>query len=152
MPNELAWAEPSWTPHYSVLLYTSNRVYQFSAKTENHAKRFARKLVRSPSKLTGTAAELLSLPLTLHARWSGDLGREDGWYCWHVERCEQSSLSIRGFNSDERKSVYTIGYRTCPEHEIMEVVPDVGIIRYLYDHHGTVASTDVRLVSFRQGM
>jgi hypothetical protein len=33
------------------------------------------------------------------------------------------------------------------KHQILEIAPGVGITRYVFVHHGTVATADVRLVS-----
>ena len=44
---------------------------------------------------------------------------------------------------------YRVAYRTIPGHVLIYFVPGLGITRYVYDHHGTPASTDVRLIAIR---
>ena len=36
--------------------------------------------------------------------------------------------------------------------EIVYFVPGIGITRYVFSHHGTVAEADVRLIEFRRGV
>ena len=91
----------------------------------------------------------------LHARgtpvFSGK--RPDKWYQWHVEaaRCVQIA-GIPAVDAKRRRREYRIGFRTCPAHEIVHFVPGIGITRYVFSHHGTVAEADVRLIEFRRGV
>jgi hypothetical protein len=43
-------------------------------------------------------------------------------------------------------TVYRSIYRTNPDHVIVDFVPKLGVVRYVYEHHGTVSSVDVKLV------
>jgi hypothetical protein len=36
-----------------------------------------------------------------------------------------------------------------PDHHFLDIVPGLGITRYLYGHHGTVAESEVKLISVR---
>jgi hypothetical protein len=59
-------------------------------------------------------------------------------------------LELKGLSSADYFSVWTVAYRTCPDHQVIDIAPGVGIIRLECDHHGTVACEDVRLVEFKR--
>ncbi len=91
------------------------------------------------------------LPLAVNARWGRHVEREGGWYCWRVETKRKQALRIEGYAAHHRSLVYTLACRTNPDHQLVDIAPGLGITRYVYQHHGTVASADVRLVAFRAG-
>ena len=115
---------------------------------ESQARILARQLTKSPRALPQTAEALLELPLAVGRKWDQDPAREDTWYCWCVERAQATGLSIGGFASRGPLKTYRLAYRTCPDHQLLDIVPGLGIVRFVYNHHGTVASSDVRLISF----
>jgi hypothetical protein len=133
-----------------VLLCLSNKVYHLSVKgDEGQANDLARKLVVDSPTVPEGADELMELPLTVGRKTGQVPSRDDTWYCWCVEQVEARAPRIRGFRSHRSLKTYRLAYRTCPDHQILEVVPGLGIIRFVYNHHGTVSSADVRLVSFQ---
>jgi hypothetical protein len=67
--------------------------------------------------------------------------RDDTFYAWYVE----------GVTPGSPDSVFTITYRTPPDHQIIEFGRSVGIVRYTYVHHGTVAMADAKLTRFKPG-
>jgi hypothetical protein len=93
---------------------------------------------------------LLELPLQADKRWGGEDGppRQDGWYCWRVETKKLCTLDVIGLPPDEYFSTYSVAFRTNPGHQVMDIVPGVGITHLEYEHHGTVGSEDVRLLRF----
>ena len=76
--------------------------------------------------------------------------RPDKWYQWHIEdvRCVQLR-GVAGLDPGRLWRQYRVAYRTIPGHVLIYFVPGLGITRYVYDHHGTPASTDVRLIAIR---
>jgi hypothetical protein len=152
-PDELAWYQTGQNPAYSVLLTFSNRVFRIKAHDEKQAKFILHEAIAAPDKIsarTDDIDEIFALPLAEDKRWGGDIERKDGWYCWHVEGKTSTKLQIKGYSDDRAITVYTVAYRTNPDHEILDVAPGLGITRYAYEHHGTVASANVHLVSFTQ--
>jgi hypothetical protein len=150
-PDELPWFEPGHVPGYCVLLNFSNRVYQLKMPDEKEATETLKNIMIEPGKFSTQAQdynELYALPLAKGKRWGGDTKREDGWYCWRVEKVKQETLHIEGESSNQTTTTYALAYRCNPEHELVDIVPGLGITRFVYMHHGTVASVDVRLVSF----
>ena len=151
-PDELAWYEPGRAPGYCILLNFSNRIYQLTASDEKQAGSMLQAVIREPGKFSAQAQdfnELFQLPLTEGKRWGGNLQREDGWYCWRVEKATPVKLQIKGYSKKTAPIVYTLAYRTNPEHELLEIVSGLGITHFIYAHHGTVSTVDVRLVSFK---
>ena len=79
------------------------------------------------------------------------MARDDDMYCWAVNSVESVSLTnVKGL-APKRYEVYEIDYRTNPDDITLQLLPGVGVIRYQYHHHGTVAETDVKLVAFHTG-
>ena len=66
-------------------------------------------------------------------------------YCWIVE--SEGKKNLEGISGEKSRSapVFTISYRTNPDDTQIELSPGIGIIAYRYHHHGTTATTDVRL-------
>jgi hypothetical protein len=89
--------------------------------------------------------------------WGGEkeVGtRADKWYQWHVERVRCVALrGVRGVDGRRLRREYRLGYRTCPDEQVVYWSPGLGITRfvYSYSHHGTVAEADVRLIAFQPG-
>lgn len=82
---------------------------------------------------------------------AGQLTRQDGSYVWVVEEERGAMLEgVKGLRGG-RRTVFRLLYRTLPDREDVEFVPEVGITRYRYVHHGTVAEADLRLVQFLPG-
>jgi len=152
-PDNLAWGEPDRPPTYCVLINITNGVYRIKARNREEALHRAREIAsacRRGPDLLSEDSQILDLPLAVNKRWGGDTAREDAWYCWHVESQTQRRLTVKGAPASQPATVFTLAYRTLPDHQIVELCPGLGVIRYLYVHHGTVASADVRLVEFKR--
>lgn len=149
-PDQLAWYNETNEPALSVFVLRSNRVYQICSVAETEPHALAASLIADPKALPEPAEVLLDLPLVPKKSYGGDTDREDHWYCWHVTGQKQRRLKIRGAEPNHARQVFSVAYRTCPDHQIMEWADGLGLLRYAYEHHGTVASADVRLVEFRQ--
>jgi len=68
-----------------------------------------------------------------------------------VESADSLPASVRRLRLDLTDSLYTLVYRTNPDHTILGFVPGVGIVRYAYSHHGTTAEADAWLVGYHEG-
>ena len=151
-PDELPWYEPAQVPGFCVLLNFSNHVYQIKAPNEKQARSILQDVINEPGKFSAKAQdfnELLALPLAKDKRWGGDAKREDGYYCWRIEEVRRETLHIEGISSNQTVTTYRLAYRSLPDHQLVDVVPGLGITRYAFAHHGTIASVDVHLVSFK---
>lgn len=77
--------------------------------------------------------------------------RTDGMYCWAVsDAISQRIAGIAGVKSATR-TVYHLAFNTNPDHQIAEIVPGIGMTHFVYGHHGTPSSADVKLVEFHAG-
>ena len=74
--------------------------------------------------------------------------RDDGHYCWAVTKQETKKPGdVKGLSS-KFAEVFLLQYVTNPDDTEMEISPGIGILKYQYHHHGTVAETDLSLVEF----
>ena len=108
---------------------------------------------RETGELPDRHAMVLDRPLRVGRTFGGEelaSQRPDKWYQWHVEaaRCVRVR-GVPGVDPERLRREYRLAYRTNPADEIVYFVPGLGITRYVYRHHGTVADVDVRLVEFR---
>jgi hypothetical protein len=68
-----------------------------------------------------------------------------------VSSLEHTSLqNISGVRAVEHEE-YSLEFRTNPDDTEFSFVPGIGITKYNYHHHGTVADTELRLVEFHPG-
>jgi hypothetical protein len=150
--DELPWYEPGRVPGFCVLLSYRNHVYQFKAPDGKRATAIMQDVLTHPDKCLMKASgfdELFALPLARDKCWGGDTKREDGYYCWKIEEEKRETLHLKGMASSQTNTVYRLAYRTAPDHVLMDVVSGLGITRYFYVHHGTVATVDLHLVLFQ---
>lgn len=148
LPDELAWYEPNRLPGFAVLVSITNHVYRIPANSKQDGQNLARRLTSERCKLPPSAEDWLVFPLAKGKRWGGDSDRKDNYYCWYVQGKQVKNLWVEGNSAKNPAAVWTLIYRTNPDHQIMDLVAGLGITRYVFAHHGTVASADVRLVSF----
>ena len=126
-PLALAWYEPRQQPNFSVFVENRDGLFIASASSREEADALARKQTAGD--------QLLQFPMKVGTCVGGDdADRADNRYCWLVSR-----KIAKGWE---------LTHRTAPDHQTVRIVPNVGITRYRFVHHGTVASADVRLVSF----
>ena len=77
--------------------------------------------------------------------------RRDSFYAWLVESAEPVPPRFRRFQTGLTDSLYSLVYRTNPDHQIVGFVPGLGVTRYVYGHRGTVADAEAQLIAFRRG-
>jgi hypothetical protein len=145
-PADLAWADFGKEPGWCVLAETRNKLVRIEARSQRGARRLARRATSSRGASLGEPD--LELPLAVGRRWGGDTQRSDGFYCWNVESRSSADLASVGGPASGKTEVFTVAYRTLPDHTLVEFAPGVGVVRYAYEHHGTVASVELRLSRF----
>jgi hypothetical protein len=70
-------------------------------------------------------------------------------YCWVVEgEAEFDPAKIKGAPKTTAGTLFTLTYRTSPDHQFVDFVPGLGITGYVYGHHGTVSECNMDLVQF----
>ena len=151
IPFELSWYEEGRQPGYSLMAWMNHRVYAIPMKSEAEARQAARRFPRLTESLLKQADMFLDMPLKAGKRYACEVERQDNWYCWYVEHEEQFRGPIKGWKPDGPAAMFRLAYRTNPDHRVVEFVPGLGVVRYFYRHHGTVAEADLQLVEFRPG-
>ena len=147
-PSTLAWWEPSHTPDTTLLVCLNDRVYHLGRS--QHAGGSA--VSEAASGALSLTSDNLILALPLHERLlygQEPSGRTDTFYGWFVEAAAPMPHSLVRLGASPNDSLYTIAYRTVPDHQIVQFAPRLGVIRYTYAHHGTVATASATLVSAR---
>jgi len=96
---------------------------------------------------------LLEWPMKTGAKFcdTENRKREDSMYCWFVAGQEKRKLDTVKGAPVEEQDVYQLRYMTNPDDTSMEWVAGVGLVRYQYHHHGSVADTELQLVEFHPG-
>jgi hypothetical protein len=150
-PFDLAWYEPGKKPErYLIVAVDEDLIYVLQGTEVAPAWKRLRDENDLLQDLVREDELVLSFPLHSRKRFCDVefITRDDGDYCWTVENEAAARLAgIRGVTGRNRRQ-YDIAFRTNPDHQIVTFVPGVGITRYQYTHHGTVAQTDVKLVEF----
>jgi hypothetical protein len=148
MPQELAWYREGQSPRVSLLVQSGNKLYTLRLKEDEDPLDLAHNLAREGSPVPEQADLLLDLPLSKGKTYGGEADRHDGMYCWGVDSVTPLRTRIKGITAGGSDLVYHLAYKTLPDHEMIEYLPRVGILRYIYEHHGTVSSVDIQLREF----
>jgi hypothetical protein len=150
--SQLRWYAPGDHSTFSVLIEYHERLYVVDAADSASAVASITLALRTDPRELSTRSAVIDSGLAAGRLYGGepDRGdRPDADYAWHVE----VPISIADSAPWRRLALVPMGwriaYRTLPDHEVLDFVPGVGITRYVYSHHGTVADTDVRLVAVR---
>jgi len=152
-PRRLAWWSPAEPHHYDIVLSTGQHLYDYRAEElgtddRSAAIAVATRIARGAVQMPDPSEHLfMEFPLVVGKRWGGDTDRDDGMYCWAVVGMKSKPIRVPGVRSGHRYAVYSMVYRTNPDHALIDFAPSVGITGYIYGHHGTVASAEVTLVA-----
>ena len=148
--QELAWYQPGQTPGYSILLARGRRLYHVSASDSASALLTLERAVE-PGAPPPQGWELIvdsTLAVGhLYGQTAERGDRPDTFYAWYVESSEAIRPPPGWSVVSPTVMQWRLVYRTAPDHQVLDVVPGLGITHYGYGHHGTVADSDVQLVS-----
>lgn len=154
-PSDLNWSAGHPQPSDSLLLASDDGAYY--VRPFEDVKDGAKRLADSSDSLQDLIDPddiFLRLPLAKGKKFCGDteqMAREDDEYCWVVSSVDRVSLlKVKGLEPKQYE-VYEVSFRTNPDDTELQFSPGVGLIRYQYHHHGTVAETDMELVAFHAG-
>jgi hypothetical protein len=151
-PFELAWGTDETRPSDSLLIESHNQFYLIEGDRFTDALNTLEQQSADVSKLLSEDDMFLVWPLKTGEKYgdASGMARPDTFYCWFVESSSPADLSgISGAPTGKRDS-FSIIYRTMPDHTQLAFAPGVGITKYEYHHHGTVADTELTLVEFHQ--
>jgi hypothetical protein len=150
-PPELNWTDGHPEPADSLLIEDSGKFYYISSERFQDA---VQRLERPSDNLDGLRRDddlILEWPLVPGQKYACDartLARPDNMYCWMVSSLGHASLQgVSGISAGERAE-YQLTFTTNPDDTEFSFVPWIGITKYAYHHHGTVARTDLQLLEF----
>ena len=151
--QELAWYQPGQVPGYSLLIARGDRLYHLDAADSAAAVQALQRAVEPGATVPEGSELIIDSTLAVGHLYGGTEGRgtrSDTFYAWYVESSEPIHPP-EAWSAANRKAVqWRLVYRTMPDHQILDLVPWVGVTHYTYGHHGTVADADVALVSVRR--
>jgi hypothetical protein len=154
-PSDLNWSDGHPQPNDSLLLASDDGGYY--VRPFGDVKDGVKRLENPSDSLQDLIDPddlFLQLPLAKGKKFCGDteqMAREDDEYCWVVSSVDRISLlKVKGLEPKQYE-VYEVSFRTNPDDTKLQFLPGVGLIRYQYHHHGTVAETDMELVAFHSG-
>ena len=127
-PSELTWYGDKPHPRYSLLILSSESLSQIETDNNQEARRLAQEFASRSSELMQQADTIMAFPL------------QDG---------SRFRSRVKGFRSSGALLRYQEIYRSNPDHIIIDFVPGLGVVRYVYEHHGTASSVDVVLKEIR---
>ena len=152
LPNDVAWYEEGMAPRYSLLVQNDESVSWSDYQTESDAMNAAEKIANKAEESMDSMRWLLKFPLVKGEEYDQtDNSRTDKMYAWYVKKADMVKISVKGYKGPKRANRFRIVYKTLGDCIIMEFVPGIGITRYIYEHNGTVAFEDMRLVKFGTG-
>lgn len=149
-PTDLAWWEPGRTATVAVVFCSEGRVYLLHSPA-GPASAVVESLLNGARRPTPDDL-ILQLPLRTGQLFGrAAAGRSDALYAWLVESAEPVPPAIRRLRPGPSDSLYSVAYRSLPDHTIVGFVPELGVVHYMYVHHGTTAEADAWLVGFHEG-
>lgn len=147
-PSNLRWWEPSQPPDTTLLVCYEDRIYHIG-RSRNEGRSAVADAAGGALSLTSDNL-ILALPLHLRQLYGqGPVDRTDTFYGWYVEDATPMPKALVRLGASSTDSLYTIAYRTVPDHQIVQFAPHLGVTRYSYSHHGTVAGASAILVGAR---
>ncbi len=155
-PWDLPWYEPGVTDRGDYLFVTvGDTTYQLQDKEALETYRTLKisGVTQEVRKMLSEGHVWFRTPLRDSATYceAGQPAQLGGMYCWHVDEVKKIDLArIAGLDGTIRTG-YIMAYRTNPDHQILTLVPGIGITAWAYAHHGTVDEVDARLVEFHRG-
>jgi len=104
--------------------------------------------------LVGEYSLFLEIPLLPGKRFcdTPSITRTDMGYCWIVNSETKVDLAnVKGVRATDPLTEFALSQSTLPDFSMFHFVPGIGITRYEYVHHGTVAEVDVSLIEYHSG-
>jgi hypothetical protein len=152
-PSDLDWSDGQARPAQSLLIETdSHEIYRNAlapdfelASLESDFMKFDKQ--RAPENL------LFRWPLQKGQKFGDQesLKRADNRYCWVIGSQGRKNLSAIQGVTEPSSDLFVLEYLTNPEDTRMELSPGIGIVRYQFHHHGSIADTTLELAEFHPG-
>jgi len=146
--QDLAWYSPGQRQQLTVLLEIRGALYQLAVGDSAAAIDTLIDAVRDASAAARRSQLVIDSALVVGRLYGqeADRGdRNDDMYAWLVESKGRLSNRPGWLSLATDPTQWQLVYRTLPDDQLLDFVPGVGITRFVYTHHGTVATTDVHL-------
>lgn len=154
-PSDLAFYEEGRAPRdYLIVSVNDQKYYLLNAERAQAALRRFKDSEDVLVDFVDDSELWLDLPLPPGKSFgeTAQVTRPDRMYAWVVDNEGPAQLAgIKGIASSADMVAYELKLTTLPETEGVEFVPGLGISRFTYDHHGTVASVDLKLSEYHPG-
>lgn len=149
--HDLSWYEPGRpTADHVIVRVGVNRYYLI----DQNVAEFWEKMIGLASdpylEELGDDNILLETPLRKGVLYGEPAQTPRAWYCWAVTG-ERRVRMAQAVSRAKTLHEYSIRFQTSPDHTVMGFTPGIGITRYEYGHHGTVANCRARLIEFHRG-
>lgn len=105
----------------------------------------------APETVLDDDTVLFRTPLAERDRFGNreSLSRDDFMYTWVAEKIEHRVVAGAMSLGVAPRTIVTMSLRTMPDHQFVDYADGVGVVRYVYGHHGTTA--EANLVEFIRG-
>lgn len=149
-PFDSAWADDHATPSDSLLVESNGKFYFLGDERFQPAIRRLEQPSDSLDDLFSKDDLILEWPLTKGQKFcdTSGMARTDDRYCWVVASSTKTALLGVAGVAKRNHVEFALEYWTNPDNTRFVFVPDVGITKYEYHHHGTVADTNLDLAEF----
>jgi len=148
-PSDLAWYQPAEKREDHLIVRVGSCAYHlFDGDSALKAWATIKDESKSLDDLVNGDSLLIDAPLAEGKVYGNFTYTTRGMYCWIVEHGEPNfdASRINGIRPKPNMESFDVAFRTNPSHIIFKFVPGVGIIHYVYVHHGTVSETDLSLI------
>jgi hypothetical protein len=148
-PLDLAFYTEDKEPSETLYIARANQVYQIALISDDPIHRVNNESDSLADMLTDEQL-VLDVPLAPGKKFGPAqfVARSDEMYVWVVTDARPTTLSgIKGITPTSATE-YTLDFKTIPDRQTVYFVPDIGITRFTYVHHGTVSEVDVALIEY----
>ena len=130
LPSDLDWYTENKPVGYGLLVATSTDAYYLNLEItdKKEAYRLAREFRHNPKKHLESVNSFISDSSST---------------------CKNPDLIVKGFNPTEKVKCRQTTERTNPDIQIIDFTYGLGIVRYYYEHFGTVSKVDMELKEVR---
>jgi hypothetical protein len=151
-PLDLAFYTADKKPSDYLYIAKANRVYQITLIFTEPINRLKNSSDALADMLTDETL-VLDLPLAPNKKFGPApfVASPDGLNVWVVAAAKPTTLSgIKGI-TPTNATEYALDFKTTADRQTVYFVPNTGIARLTYVHHGTVSEVDVQLIEYHLG-
>ncbi|MGZ4822238.1 MAG: hypothetical protein ACXVZM_11590 [Terriglobales bacterium] len=149
------WVLAFYQPHVRAAQYLVVRLATtYYLVKDGAADTFSEIIAGSARDMQNRLSDDLWFRLPLHENdtfCSPDTEPGSSMNCWATESVATNQTLKIGKVTVQGVDSYQLLFRSNPDHEMVTLVPGIGITAWEYMHHGTTSQANVRLIEFRSG-